>query len=507
VTALLVFAVGFLVVDNYFIGRSAQEFVEVRSDGPKVAVLPCDNLSPNPADAYFAAGIHEEILNQLAKLSGLLVIARTSVMQYAEERPSVPQIARELNASAVMECSVRYAGDSILVTAQLIDPESDSHVWSETYPGNLSDVGTLFAMQADIAMNIANALETEFSLAEREDIEKTPTESREAYALYLRALNSYAEAGFEEAHRLLDQALMFDQGFALAYALKAMMYAGSVTEILGSRAANPAERAELEALTRQYADRALSLDANTSLAHRALASLHENFWRWAAARDAYEEALRLNPNDSQALYGYAWFTPLVGEYDRAIELSERAVSLNPNSAEALWRLGVTNLYAGRPAAALTPLREAVRLDPSFPLSHLWNSVAQNLAGNRAEALNELRTTERLLGENVVPLTLANLAYAYRQLGQENDAARLFEGYQSAAVDRDYGPGNWVLALLAIGENDEALASLETVVERVANEEPDEGRISVMLIKSNVYSDPVLNEPRFRALRDRIGVLD
>ncbi|HEY5622623.1 MAG TPA: adenylyl cyclase, partial [Gammaproteobacteria bacterium] len=108
-----------------------------------VAVLLCDNLSPDPDDAFFAAGIHEEILNQLFKLRSLNVIARTSVLPYADSRPPIPQIAEELNVETVMECSVRSAGDAIVVTAQLINPETNTQMWSQTYPGDLSDLSTV----------------------------------------------------------------------------------------------------------------------------------------------------------------------------------------------------------------------------------------------------------------------------------------------------------------------------------------------------------------------------
>ena len=151
VTGLLAAAVLFLVIDRMLDDRgpavaAAPPSEPVAPPAPavsvsatpvrqKVAVLPCDNLSPNADDSFFAAGIHEEILNQLAKIRSLLIVARSSVMQYAQNRPAVPQIARELNATAVLEWSVRYAGDDVLVTAQLIDPATDAHLWSDRYPG------------------------------------------------------------------------------------------------------------------------------------------------------------------------------------------------------------------------------------------------------------------------------------------------------------------------------------------------------------------------------------
>jgi TolB-like protein len=195
-----------------------------------VAVLPFANLSSSQKDAYFAAAIHEEILNQLAKLGSLSVIARTSVMQYANTTKTIPDIAGELDVETVMEGSVRYAGDSILVTAQLIDPETGLHLWSETYPGDRSDVSTHFAMQADIAMNVANALDAESSAEEQERIESIPTRSSEAYDLYLSARSLNVPATIGDAVLAIDNALASDPNFADAWALKATRCAPAAAE-------------------------------------------------------------------------------------------------------------------------------------------------------------------------------------------------------------------------------------------------------------------------------------
>ncbi len=179
-----------------------------------VAVLPLENLSPNPDDAYFAAGLHEAILSQLSKLSALNVIARTSVAQYANSDKSIVQIAEELNVETVMEGSVRYADNRVLVTAQLIDPETNVHLWSDSYNRDFADV---FAIQADIAVNIANALEAEFSLAEQQSIERLPTASTAAYARYLRSIATLVLPNVQ----YLDEAIALDPDFGLAYATKA----------------------------------------------------------------------------------------------------------------------------------------------------------------------------------------------------------------------------------------------------------------------------------------------
>ena len=201
-----------------------------------VAVLPLENLSPNPDDAYFAAGIHEEILNYLTKIKDLSVIARTSVKRYQDTDKSIAEIAAELGVGTVMEGSVRYAGERVRVTAQLINAATEDHLWSDVYERDLADV---FAIQADIAAKIADALEAEFSLAERDSIETLPTTgSSEAHALFLKSQALFGQGDTAIAvtappsiratiQSTLDQAIELDPEFAHPYALKSLLYAVS----------------------------------------------------------------------------------------------------------------------------------------------------------------------------------------------------------------------------------------------------------------------------------------
>ena len=278
IIGLMAVGIVFLVVDNYlpesapFAGAeidpaSLEPVLDEPTPSPpivveeqrevlpnSVAVLVCENLSPDPNDAYFALSIHEEILTQLRKIRALTVIAKTSVMQYADSPPPIPQIAEELKVETVMECTVRYAGDAILVTAQLIGPETNSDLWSDSYSGDLSDLSTIFAMQADIAMNIATSVGAEFSLSEQESIEKIPTQSPAAYALYLQALSVPAAISIP----YLDQAIEADPEFALAYAQRTVP---SNLRLVGiGIGLAPDEALELERSVYEDADRALSID-------------------------------------------------------------------------------------------------------------------------------------------------------------------------------------------------------------------------------------------------------
>ena len=187
VTALLVLAVGFLAIDGYWLSKpGTARDADRGSRIGRIAVLPCDNLSPDPNNSYFAPGIHDELLNQLAQIRNLKVISRSSVMQYAQNRPPIPQIGAALGVDTIMECGVRYNGDQIMLTAQLINAANDEHLWSQSYPGDMSDLHSLYEIQASIARNVATALRVEFFDEDLKRIERAPTESREAYEHFLQ---------------------------------------------------------------------------------------------------------------------------------------------------------------------------------------------------------------------------------------------------------------------------------------------------------------------------------
>jgi TolB-like protein len=347
----------------------------------KVAVLPCDNLSPNPSDSYFAAGIHEEILNQLAKIRSLLVVARSSVMQYAQTRPTVPQIARELGANAIMECSVRFAGDDVLVTAQLIDPATDSHLWSNTYPGNLSNLATIFAMQADIAMSIANALEAEFSPAEQARLEAPLTDSPEAYALYLASRTRGLPP--ERQLELLEQAVALDSEFANAHAGIAVVLVGATQNIVAASASRTWP--EVEARATASASRALALNPDLDVAYNALGLIDSISWRWTAPV-GFERALELSEQHSLLYMHLELFTR-----NAAVHLAERAAALQLDSVH--WSIeparGLTGDYAG----ALAACRAVLAVEPG----HVFTGTGRPTRPPAPRGEAQVRQVERLLG--------------------------------------------------------------------------------------------------------------
>ncbi len=454
-----------------------------------VAVLPFRNDSPDPDNAYYASGIHEEILNHLVKLSALNVIARTSVEQYANTDKSIPEIASELNVETVMGGSVRYAGGRIRITTQLNDGTTGVHLWSETYTRDFDDI---FAIESDIAMNVANALEAEFSLEEQASIEKIPTDSPEAYALYLRAL-AFRGGGTAEYEQLawsddLDRAIALDPEFALAYARKAYLYTinfGTASE-------------EWQSIVRNNAQRALRLDPTLSVAYIALATLYQLTWQWTDAEQAFERAAELSPNDSDVLNQYALFKRDQGDYAEALQISQRAVSLNPNEWFLHHQLGVSYRLVRSFAAAAAAHRAAIALNPAASNPHVGLAQSEAMRGNNAEALEQLQIAEQL-GAGSTTFRLAQMAVVYSHIDRPEDSVRLLRTLEQVADETPYSDPALALAYIAVGDYQLALQHLEQAVNTQSSE-----RISLGTIKSNYWGDPVLDQPRFQELRDRIG---
>ncbi len=452
-----------------------------------VAVLPFRNDSPDPNNAYYASGIHEEILNHLVKLSALSVIARTSVEQYKDTEKSIPEIARELNVETVMEGSVRFDAGRIRITTQLNDGITGAHLWSETYTRDFDDI---FAIESDVAMNVANAVGAEFSLEEQASIEKIPTESPAAYALYLRALIA-PSAGLDDFRRAisdLDSAIGLDPDFALAHALRAWYYA---SPLLFSQQVPVAEY-ERSAIV--GAEQALALDSNIGLAHSTLAAIDDINWRWAEARRRAELAYQLSPNDVAVLLQYVRFTRSAGEYAESIRVNERWAQIDPTFGGLYVQLAVTNRYARQYDAAVAAAREGIELSPANAGLHLHLAYAEAALGNRDAALSEVRIAEQLYGGTFDQVfRVGQMAMVYSQVGRREDAQRMFTLLETLDGESPVGEAVWALAHIALGESDQAYQQLVAAMESPSSI----NNTTLVEIKANPWSIPELDTPRFQ----------
>jgi len=296
----------------------------ITDDRPSVAVLPFENLSTEEGNAYFASGLHDEVMTQLLRVSGLRVISRTSVMEYATDRPNVRVIARDLGVSYVAEATVQRIGDRLRVNVQLIDARTDDHLWAEHYDRELSDA---FAVQSEIARKVADALTTTLTVEERGAISQAPTDDPEAYRFYLQGRDYYLRAGyrqenFEAAEGLYERAITLDPGFALARAALARVHGLMYWE---------------------------NFDASPG--------------RLEAQRAEAEEALRLQPDLPQAHLAVGWVHYVEGDFQRALEESNAALEGLPNDAEIVARIGYTHRRLGNWPEVFEAFQQATQLNP------------------------------------------------------------------------------------------------------------------------------------------------
>ena len=520
--ASAVLAVAFLAIVGGFMGQERRLPVEVTPDGSgmataldgavqpaafvgSLAVLPFDVLGSSDEDAYFAAGFHDEILNQLARTTDLQIASRSSVLPYAGQKRAASEIGAELNVGAVLVGSVRYADDRVRIYMQLVNSESDSQIWSASYERDLGDV---FAIQTDIALRVATALDGQLDIQARQQHAERLTESPEAYTFYLRAGATAVTPGLPSAarHQYLDQAIALDPAFAEAHARKADVYVVSMVDNFAAGSADRYDLAELDLRARTSAETALALDPGLASAYMALGRLHQYRWRWAEAEQAFERAFVLNPDDLDVLRTYAQFSSHAGDHALAISLAKRATSLAPTQSGLLFREGSAHLYAAEYDLAVAAFHKSIEMNPGHALSRIYLAIVEGILGDAEEALNELNVAEQQLGDEP-PVHMATLiAYGLSRFGHPQDAERLIQKVETLTGSDSPGIGSTILLALARGDEDTALDALHQATAAMSSQIPDVSHHNLMLAKANVFADPVLDEQAFRYIRDRINAM-
>jgi len=478
---------------------AAEPAAELRPNG--IAILPFENMSVDPEDAFFAAGIHDEIINQVANIQDLDVLARTSVLQYEGARRPITEIAEELSVANVLEGSVSYSGERVRIRAQLIDGATGAHLWSDVFQGEITDV---FGFYAEISEGIAEALEAELRPGTLERIATVLTDSPTAYALYLAAL----ESGPVQAIVLLDRAIAADDEFARAHAMKARILGFEFVNEVTRSNVDPSRDAaavavELERTVIDHASRALELDPDLGLAHTALGVLHLRYWRAEPTAAAFARAFELSPKDPEVLRWYSLFSSWTGDHDRAIDLANRAAVADPEGgtvASLFGNQGSPYFWAGDYDTAAQGYEEAVagRADELSLYFHL--SEVEAARGNFEKVVEYLALFQQLgetetLGQG----GLARMAYVYSLAGLPDEAARLVR--QTADLATPPSTIQRALGQLALGNTDAALQLFQQAAEYRL---PSAGATLTNMIKNNLYDDPVLEQPEFVEVRNRLG---
>jgi TolB-like protein/DNA-binding winged helix-turn-helix (wHTH) protein/Tfp pilus assembly protein PilF len=453
-----------------------------------LAVLPLDNLSGDASQDYFADGMTDELITDLAQISALRVISRTSVMVYKGARKPLPEIARELNVDAVVEGTVLQSGERVRITAQLIQVPADKHLWAESYEGTLRDT---LALQKQVARAVAEQIRIEVTPREQAALKSVKTIDPDAYQEYLKGRyfwNKRTADGLEKALEYFHRAIGKDPNYAAAYSGLADTYA-----LLGDwqYAVMPPKEALPRAKT--AAMKALELDDSLSEAHASLAFSLDLFdWNWDAAEKEFRRAIVLNPGYATAHHWYAWHLSGMGRNSEAIAEMKKAENLDPLSLIINADLAELLLIAGFSDESIQQSRKTIDMDPNFAVAHYDLGQALVQKHMYSEAIAELETATKLSADSAI--CKSTLAYAYAVSGRRNEALKILNDLTRRS--RDFSSAAEIaLIYVGLGENDQAMAWLEKAYSERFNP-------SILLRPA---FDPLRSDPRFQSLVHRIGL--
>jgi TolB-like protein/Flp pilus assembly protein TadD len=477
---LLIAAVSWIVFRE-----TGSQWLEGAPLSNSIAVLPFDNLSTDPDSEYLAAGIHQDVISQLAKLSGLSVRSRTAVLRYGDEKPPIDQIAAELKVAALMEGSVRAEGERVRIALELIDAASGDILWSQTYD---QDLRNLFAVESSIATNVASRLQVALSLEDREHITSQPTASTAAYLLYLRGRhlwNQRTDQAVERALAYYTAAIEEDPAFALAYVgiADVWIFRGWYS-LLAPGETFPQGKAAVAA--------ALAIDPNLAAAYASRAHIRLEFDHdWAAAEADYERAIELDPGYAIAHHWYGGYLSAMGRHGEALAQAHTARELEPLSPIINTWVGLRHYFWGRPDAAIDEIEQVLALFPEFAPAHWHLGWAYEQTGRFDDAIVEARRAYELTGN---PIYLASLAHALALGGGDDEAKKILVQLAQTATKRHVSAYHVATVYAALGEADESFRWLDMAF---AERSPWIGYLRV-----DPRLAPLRSDPRFSRLLTR-----
>jgi TolB-like protein/Tfp pilus assembly protein PilF len=429
---------------------------ETPEPAPSIAVLPFANMSPDPENAYFGDGLAEELVNALAQLPGLRVAARTSAFQFRGKDADIREIGAKLNVGAVLEGSVRKAGNRLRVTAQLIDVADGFHMWSERYDREMEDI---FELQDEITAAIVKQLRGHLGPAPEAPAVRRHTDNLDAYALYLKGRyywNSLTAEGLRRSRECYEKAVEIDPEYALAHAALSMWH-----QSLAFWADSPP--GEAFALSRAAAERAIELDDTIALAHNCLAVIRfSHDWEWDDAEQGFRRVIELDPSSPFGHINYALLLANLARHEEALKESGIARRLDPLSTPVdSWAAAIL-VMAGRVREGIATLEDIVTRDQDAWQPHFWLSEAYSHAARKGEAIAAAERAAELAKGLGVPT--ANLACAYYLGGRCEDGRRTLSELEGRARTGYVSPTLLAWIHVARGAADEAVPLAERAYE-------------------------------------------
>ncbi|HEX5964277.1 MAG TPA: tetratricopeptide repeat protein, partial [Pyrinomonadaceae bacterium] len=481
---LVVFVVGYALLSRK------------KSPSPSVSsimVLPLDNLSGDAGQEYFADGVTDALIGDLAKVPGLQVISRTSSMHYKGTKKSLPEIAREINVDAIVEGSVQRSGDRVVIRAQLIHAATDRHLWVQTYERSMRDV---LDVQSEIAQTIARQVQIQMTPADQARLATRHPVSPKAFDDYLQGRflywNKRTEENLQKAIAHFQNAIKEDPNYALAHVGLADCYNALGVVQIGALPPTEARR-----LAEQTARKALALDPSLAEAHTALGYANHYNWNWTAAESDFKRAIELNPSYANAHNFYASFLMSRGRVDESIAASTRARELDPFSLSISAQRGFLLENARRYDEAIDQLRSIIAMDPNHYQAHwfLGHTYALNKQFDQAIAASRkaVELSER------APGALGMLGLVFALAGQKEEANKILNELLELNKRRYVTPAAVANVYIGLGNKDQAFVWLEKAFAERSN--------YLAYLKVFPILDPLRSDPRFTDLVHRVGLPD
>lgn len=445
-----------------------------------IAVLPLVNLSGDPAQQYFADGMTDELITDLAKISGLRVISWTSVMKFkGENREQLPEIAKALHVNTIVEGSVLRVGDKVRITAQLIDAPTDKHLWADSYERDARDVLTL---QDEVASTIAQQIDVKLTPNEQARFANARPVNPQAYEAYLKGRYFMKTYRVDPALEQYELAIKTDPDFALAYTGLADAYMYGEDFFFPGTEVMPKAKAA--------AEKALQLDDSLAEAHTSLGAIY--FWYdfdWTGGERELRRAIALNPSSAEAHDQYGYLLMLEGRFDESLVEMRRANDLDPLSAEYANDMAVSLMYQAKCEAAKEQCRKALELVPGFDFAQLTLGNIDLHAVKFSQAIMEL--------EKALPLASSPLGYAYAKNG-ERDKAWAIVAELNKKSSREYvSPLATAIIYAGLGDKQRAMDGLEKAY-------AVRSQLLAYLKIDNTW-DPLRSDPRFIELMKKVGL--
>ena len=464
------------------------------SPGPAVSsimVLPLENLSGDPSQEYFADGVTDALIGDLAKIGGLHVISRTSSMHYKGTKKSLPEIAREIKVDAIVEGTVQRSGDRVVIRAQLIRTATDTHVWVQTYERPLRDV---LDLQSEIAQTIAREVQIQMTPAEQARLTTRHPVRPKAFDNYLQGRYLYwnrrTEENLKKAIDHFQNAIKEDPNYAHAYVGIADCY-----NALGTVQVGTFPPLEVRKLAEEAATKALALDPTLGEALTALGYVKHYNWDWTAAEQDFKRAIELNPNYANGHNFYASFLMSRGRIEESIAASNRARELDPFSLSISAQRGFLLENARRYDEAIEQLRSVIAMDPNHYSAHwfLSHTYAANKQFDQAIAAAEkaVELSDR------APGALGILGLVYGLAGRKDDANKVLNELLELNQSRYITPAALVNIYIGLGQRDQAFIWLERAFQERSN--------YLAYLKVFPIMDPLRSDPRFADLVQRVGL--